>query len=94
MLNPGFSYPAITVTVNVAPNAPAHVDSQSSVSGGGSTPASFCDTTTILQSPVLSVSETHSGNFTQGQTGVSYMVTVSNRAGAGATRRAPGSPRT
>jgi uncharacterized repeat protein (TIGR01451 family) len=35
--------------------------------------------------PVLSVAQSHMGNFTQGQTGA-YTVTVSNRTGAGPTR--------
>jgi uncharacterized repeat protein (TIGR01451 family) len=84
-LSPGSSYPAITVTVNVASNAPAQVSSEATVCGGSSAPANACDTTTIVQSPVLSVSEVHSGNFTQGQTGAAYTVTVSNAATAGPT---------
>jgi M6 family metalloprotease-like protein/uncharacterized repeat protein (TIGR01451 family) len=34
---------------------------------------------------VLSISKTHTGNFTQGQAGATYTVTVSNQAGAGPT---------
>src|SRR6185503_20052516 len=33
----------------------------------------------------LSITKTHAGNFTQGQTGATYTITVSNAAGAGAT---------
>jgi uncharacterized protein (TIGR03437 family) len=47
-LNPGSSYPPITVTVNVAPSAPLQVTNQVSVSGGGSATASASDPTTIL----------------------------------------------
>jgi len=36
-------------------------------------------------SPVLSITKTHTGNFTQGQASAVYTVTVSNHAGAGAT---------
>ncbi len=36
--------------------------------------------------PRLSVAKTHSGNFTQGQNGAMYTVTVSNAAGAASTR--------
>ena len=36
-------------------------------------------------SPALSISKTHGGNFTQGQTGATYTVNVSNGSGAGAT---------
>ena len=35
--------------------------------------------------PVLSVASTHIGSFTQGQTGATYTVTVSNQTGAAAT---------
>jgi C1A family cysteine protease/sugar lactone lactonase YvrE len=35
--------------------------------------------------PVLTVTKTHTGNFTQGQTGATYTVTVSNAAPAGPT---------
>ena len=35
--------------------------------------------------PVLSVSSTHSGNFTQSQNGATYAVTVSNQTGVGET---------
>jgi uncharacterized repeat protein (TIGR01451 family) len=36
-------------------------------------------------SPVLTIAKSHAGNFTQGQNGATYSVTVSNTAGAGAT---------
>jgi uncharacterized protein (TIGR03437 family) len=45
----GASYPVITVTVNVASNAPALVTNQVSVSGGGSATASASDPTNIGQ---------------------------------------------
>ena len=41
--------------------------------------------TTTVQCPTLSISKTHAGNFTQGQTGATYTVTVSNATGAGPT---------
>ena len=47
VLNGGTSYPPITVTVNVAPNAPAQVTNQVSVSGGGSATATASDPTII-----------------------------------------------
>jgi uncharacterized membrane protein len=43
----GASYPAITVTVNVASDAPSQVINQVSVSGGGSAGASAVDPTTV-----------------------------------------------
>jgi uncharacterized repeat protein (TIGR01451 family) len=50
-LGPGASYPQITVTVNVAANAPGSVTNQVSVSGGGSVTASASDTTTVTSPP-------------------------------------------
>jgi hypothetical protein len=46
-LNGGISYPAITVTVNVATIVPSSLMNQVSVSGGGSAPASASDPTNI-----------------------------------------------
>jgi hypothetical protein len=47
VLTAGASYPAITVTVNVASSAPGSVTNAVSVSGGGSATANATDTTTI-----------------------------------------------
>ncbi len=47
-LNGGVSYPAITVTVNVAGNAASPQTNQVSVSGGGSASANGSDVTTIV----------------------------------------------
>ena len=77
----GASYPPITLTVNVAFNAPATVINRAAVSSDGavnSVNATSTDATTILPPPVLSIAKTHSGNFVQGQTGAVYTVTVSN----------------
>jgi uncharacterized repeat protein (TIGR01451 family) len=76
----GSSYDTITVTVDVAANAPATVLNQVSVSGGNQNGSvTVGDSTTVLPpQPVLSISKTHTGNFTQGQTGATYTVTVSN----------------
>ncbi len=85
-LSGGASYPPIKVTVNVAFNAPAQVTNVATVSGGGSAGASASDVTTIVSVaiPVLSITKTHTGNFSQGQQGATYAVTVSN-FGQGAT---------
>jgi uncharacterized repeat protein (TIGR01451 family) len=48
-LNAGAAYPAITVTVNVAPDAPAQVTNQVSVTGSGFASASASDSTTITE---------------------------------------------
>ena len=86
-LAPGTSYPAVTVTVTVAGTAPASVTNQVSVSGGGETNTSndsASDATAITQLPDMTVTKTHAGAFTQGQTGAAYTLTVRN-AGTGAT---------
>ena len=78
------SYPAITVTVNVAANTPASVTNNATVSGGGELNTandSASDPTTIGNGPDLIVTKTHSGNFTQGQTGAQYTITVRNTGG-------------
>ena len=92
VLAAGASYPAITLTVNVAATAPATVTNTASVSGGGDvTPAnnSASDATTVIPVPAdLTIIKTHVGNFTQGQTGAVYTLTASNLAGAGPTNGA------
>ena len=49
----GASYPAITVTVNVAANAASPQTNQVSVSGGGSATANATDSTTIAAPQAL-----------------------------------------
>jgi uncharacterized protein (TIGR03437 family) len=85
-LSPGSSYPAITLTVNVASNAPASLTNTATVTGGGdTTPAnnSASDPTSIGALPSdLSLTKLHSGQFLPGQTGA-YVLVVSNDANAG-----------
>ena len=54
-LNPGESYPPITATFNVAPDAPLQVVNEVTVSGAGSTPTGITDATNIsgLTNPIL-----------------------------------------
>jgi len=80
----GASYMPITVTVNVASNAPATVINTATISGGGElnlSNNSASDTTTITQiiitAPDLTITKNHSGNFQQGGIG-SYTLTVRN----------------
>jgi len=85
-LSGGSSYNPIAVTVNVAANAGSPLVNQAGVSGGGSASANTIDSTIILNgSPVLGIAKSHNGNFTQGQQGATYTITVSNAAGAGIT---------
>jgi uncharacterized repeat protein (TIGR01451 family) len=78
------SYPAITVTVNVAANAATPLLNAASVTGGGSAIANTTDSTKITV-PSLSITKTHTGNFTQAQTNATYTVTVDNINGLAAT---------
>ncbi|MFN7937796.1 MAG: S-layer homology domain-containing protein [Bryobacteraceae bacterium] len=87
VLAAGQVYSPITVTVNVAANAAASVTNTATVSGSDdNTPGNntASDATTIVQVADLTVSKTHVGNFTQGQSGAQYTITVSN-TGAGPT---------
>jgi uncharacterized repeat protein (TIGR01451 family) len=55
LLAPGDSYPPITVTVAVDPNAPASVTNQATVSGGGETNTAndtAFDPTTVTEAPI------------------------------------------
>ena len=80
----GQSYPAISIAVNVAANAPTSVTNQVTVIGGGSGPATASDLTTIVAPPpMLTIGKSHVGSFAQGQAGAQYTISVRN-AGLGA----------
>jgi len=83
------SYPVITVTVNVASNAPASVVNNATVSGGGETKTSndgASDPTTIVQKvPDLSVDVFHSGTWSEGDVGDTYSIRVDNSNITGAS---------
>lgn len=87
VLAPAASYPALTINVNVAANAPFNVTNSVSVSGGGEVTTNnntATDPTTINGVPDLTIAKSHTGNFTQGQNGATYTITVTN-SGTGAT---------
>ena len=87
VLAAGQSYPAITLTVNVAANA-TNVTNTASVSGGGDVNLannSASDATTIGSGTDLTLSKTHSGSFVQGQAGAIYMLTAMNSGGTATT---------
>jgi uncharacterized repeat protein (TIGR01451 family) len=65
-LAPASSYPQITVTVNVAANAPPQVTNQVSISGGGSATAVAGDLTVINASPSGSATFVKTDTTTQG----------------------------
>jgi uncharacterized repeat protein (TIGR01451 family) len=78
------SYPAITLTVNVAANAPSLVTNTATVSGGGETNTandSASDPTTVL-APDFTISKQHTGpingSFFQGETGATFSIFAVN----------------
>src|SRR5207247_8502394 len=73
-----------TLTVNVANNAAASITNTATVSGGGEINTSndtANDVTTIDPQPDLTLIKSHSGNFSQGQTGATYTIAVANSGG-------------
>ncbi len=80
----GASYPALTLTVNVAAGASGSATDTATVSGGGAANAAGSDTVTIAPPADLTVGITDSGNFKQGDAADTYTITVSN-SGAGPT---------
>ncbi|HEY6971363.1 MAG TPA: hypothetical protein VJA94_19295 [Candidatus Angelobacter sp.] len=79
------SYPAITLTVNVASDAPALITNTATVSGGGDTNTfnnSSSDKTNVILHPDLTITKTHTGDFHQGQGNATYTLTVSNIGGS------------
>jgi uncharacterized repeat protein (TIGR01451 family)/fimbrial isopeptide formation D2 family protein len=80
---------ALDVTVSAAAFAASPVTNVANISGGGE-PAfnngnnSASDPTTINGAPDLSITKTHTGNFTRGLTTDSYTITVTN-SGTAAT---------
>jgi uncharacterized repeat protein (TIGR01451 family) len=77
----GQSYPPITLTANVFSNAPPTITNSVTVSGGGELNTSNdtgTDPTTIIQLPNPVVFISHIGNFTEGEIGESYTISVHN----------------
>ncbi len=82
-LQGGGTYPLVTLTVNVDANAPMpQVVNTASVSGGGEINTandSATDPTAVIPpTPDVAISATHTANLTQGQTGATYTLTVTN----------------
>jgi len=72
------AYPSLTVTVNVAANAPSPVANQVTLSGGGALTVEHSDPTHIGLVQDVAISKTHVGNFYKGQTAAKYSIVVSN----------------
>lgn len=86
VLQPNTPYPAITLTVNVNGNATSPQINNVAVALSTLEPNTgnngATDSTVIVVPPDLTITKTHAGNFSQGQTGVTYTATVTN-SGAG-----------
>ena len=85
VLNAGSSLPSITLTVNVAANAPTSVTNVAAVAGGGqfnTSSSTANDATNIVAAPDLTIVKSHNGNFSRGQIGARYTVAVSNKGTA------------
>ena len=79
------SYPVITVTVAIAANATSPLLNSATVTTAATDTVPGNNTandSTVIVQPDLTITKTHTGNFSQGQTGVTYAVTVTN-SGAG-----------
>lgn len=87
VLGANSSYPALTVIVSVANNAPPSVTNTATVAGGGEVNTandSAGDTTTITAVADLTISKTHNSNFKEGDNADVYTLTIGN-IGLGAT---------
>jgi trimeric autotransporter adhesin len=79
------------VTLTAAPGSGSHFSGWGGACSGTSTSCNVTMsqnqsvTAAFAANAVLAISKSHMGNFTQGQTGATYTVTVSNGANAGAT---------
>lgn len=80
VLAPDETYPQITVTVNVAVDAPVNVINTATVSGGGDTDSTnnAAIDPTVIRGPDLRITKTHGQNFLPGQQGAQYTIAVSN----------------
>ncbi|MEU6967474.1 hypothetical protein AB0A71_07010, partial [Kitasatospora aureofaciens] len=78
VLPAGQNYPDITLTVNVAPAAPHEFTNTATVTGGGDTTTHTATDRVIRGTPPsLTISKTHTGDFTQGGRG-RYTIAVGN----------------
>jgi uncharacterized repeat protein (TIGR01451 family) len=83
----GSSYPPVTLTVDVDPGLSGMLVNSAAVSGGAEANTgndSANDPTTVQPPPDLTIAKTHAGNFSKGQVGAAFTITVSN-IGSGPT---------
>ena len=77
----GASYPVVTLTVDVEPDAAASVVNTATIAGGGdinSANNTVTDATPINRGQNLTISKSHEVGFTQGQRGATYTIVVTN----------------
>src|SRR4029453_17659541 len=73
------------IAVNVATNAPASMANTTTISGGGDVNIAnntATDVATILPGSDLTISTSHVGSFTEGQTGATYSISATNAGGS------------
>ncbi len=81
----GGGYPTLRIEVNVSATANGSIDNTATATGAGvSSTSSNTDLIAIVPAPVLSVTKTHTGTFTQGTTAV-WEMTVNNTASGSTT---------
>lgn len=81
VLAPAASYPALTVTVSVTTNATSpRVNSitVTTAQAESNTGNNTATDSTVIVGPDLTITKSHTGNFSQGSTGNTYTVTVTN----------------
>ena len=75
------TYPVLTLTVDVAITAGSPLVNTATVAGGGDIDPNdntATDSVTVALGPDLRIAKSHAGNFTAGQLGATYAITVSN----------------
>jgi hypothetical protein len=80
----GSAYPTLTLNVNVSPVSPSTISNSVTVSGGGAASNTASDTITVDSAPILSITKSHSGTFTQGST-AQWTIQVFDISANGAT---------
>ena len=75
----GSSYPTLTINVTVSASSGSPIGNGVTVSGGGMTATTGSDSINVDPSPLLSVTKSHPGTFTQGST-AEWDITVNNTA--------------
>jgi len=77
----GGDYPQLIIPVNVSNTAGASAMNTAAVTGGGTSgTTNGTDNVIIDPAPVLSVTKTHNGTFSDGQTNAEWDITVNNTA--------------